>query len=58
MTGIINIVDSNVNGNIIQSSGGSSNNTGSTPSYGGYSLDLNLSYSFEQDIIPTIGYDI
>ena len=56
MTGIINIVDSNDNGNIIQSSEGSSSNTGSTPSYGGYSLDLH--YSFGQDIIPTIGYDI
>ena len=50
MTGKINIVDNNDNGNIIQSSGSSSNNTGSTPSYGGYSLDLDLPYSFDQEI--------
>tara|TARA_B100001057_G_scaffold194140_1_gene194942 strand:+ start:159 stop:1442 length:1284 start_codon:yes stop_codon:yes gene_type:complete len=55
MTGIINIVDNNDNGNIIQNS---SSNTGSTPSYGGYNLDLDLSYSFEQEIIPSSGYDI
>ena len=58
MTGKINIVDNNDNGNIIQSSGSSSNNTGSTPSYGGYSLDLDLPYSFDQEIIPPSGYDI
>ena len=58
MTGKINIVDNNDNGNIIQSSGSSSNNTGSTPSYGGYSLDLDLLYSFDQEIIPPSGYDI
>ena len=58
MTGIINIVDNNDNGNIIQSSGSSSSNTGSTPSYGGYVLDLDLSYSFDQEIIPSSGYDI
>ena len=57
MTGTINIVDNNDNGNIIQSSSNSSGNTGSTPSYGGYSLDLGLPYSFELDIIP-VGYDI
>ncbi len=58
MTGIINIVDNNDNGNIIQSSGSSSSNTGSTPSYGGYVLDLDLPYSFDQEIIPSSGYDI
>ena len=58
MTGKINIVDNNDNGNIIQSSGSSSNNTGSTPSYGGYILDLDLPYSFDQEIIPPSGYDI
>ena len=58
MKGIINIVDNNDNGNIIQSSGSSSSNTGSTPSYGGYVLDLDLSYSFDQEIIPSSGYDI
>ena len=55
MTGVINIVDNN-NGNIISST--SSNNTGSTPSYGGYSLDLYLPYNFDQEIIPSNGYDI
>ena len=58
MTGVINIVDNNDNGNIIQSSGSSSSNTGSTPSYGGYSLDLDLPYSFDNEIIPSSGYDI
>ena len=55
MTGVINIVDNN-NGNIISST--SSNNTGSTPSYGGYSLDLDLPYNFDQEIIPSNGYEI
>ena len=55
MTGVINIVDNN-DGNIISST--SSNNTGSTPSYGGYSLDLYLPYNFDQEIIPSNGYDI
>ena len=56
MTGIINIVDNNDNGNIIESASNTSSG-GSTPSYG-YSLDLDISYNFEQDIIPPIGYDI
>tara|TARA_S200000501_G_scaffold375944_1_gene429334 strand:- start:2121 stop:3407 length:1287 start_codon:yes stop_codon:yes gene_type:complete len=56
MTGIINIVDNNDNGNIIESTSNTSSG-GSTPSYG-YSLDLDISYNFEQDIIPPIGYDI
>tara|TARA_Y100000591_G_scaffold171728_1_gene148173 strand:- start:636 stop:1919 length:1284 start_codon:yes stop_codon:yes gene_type:complete len=55
MTGVINIVDNN-DGNIISST--SSNNTGSTPSYGGYSLDLDLPYNFDQEIIPSNGYEI
>ena len=55
MTGVINIVDNN-NGNIISST--SSNNTGSTPSYGGYSLDLDLPYNFDLEIIPSNGYEI
>ena len=58
MTGKINIVDNNDNGNIIQLTDNSSSNTGSTPSYGGYSLDLNLPYTFDQEIIPSSGYDI
>jgi hypothetical protein len=56
MTGIINIVDNNGNGNIIESASDTSSG-GSIPSYG-YSLDLDIPYSFEQDIIPAIGYDI
>ena len=55
MTGVINIVDNN-DGNIISST--SSNNTGSTPSYGGYNLDLDLPYNFDQEIIPSNGYEI
>ena len=56
MTGTINIVDNNDNGNIIETSS-NTNTGGSSPSYG-YSLDLDIPYSFEQDIIPTSGYDI
>ncbi len=56
MTGIINIVDNNDNGNIIDSANNTSSG-GSVPSYG-YSLDLEISYSLDQDIIPLIGYDI
>tara|TARA_B100001057_G_scaffold100956_1_gene97972 strand:+ start:6719 stop:8002 length:1284 start_codon:yes stop_codon:yes gene_type:complete len=55
MTGVINIVDNN-DSNIISNT--SSNNTGSTPSYGGYSLDLDLPYNFNQEIIPSNGYEI
>tara|TARA_X000000368_G_C23007396_1_gene701860 strand:+ start:287 stop:1576 length:1290 start_codon:yes stop_codon:yes gene_type:complete len=56
MTGTINIVDNNDNGNIIDSASNTSSG-GSIPSYG-YSLDLEISYSLEQDIIPFFGYDI
>lgn len=56
MTGTINIVDNNDNGNIIDSAGNTSSG-GSIPSYG-YSLDLEISYSLNQDIIPFFGYDI
>ena len=56
MTGAINIVDNNDNGNIIESVS-NTNTGGSSPSYG-YSLDLDISYSFEQEIIPISGYDI
>ena len=55
MTGTINIVDNNDNGNIIDSASNTSSG-GSIPSYG-YSLDLEISYSLEQDIIPFFGYD-
>jgi len=59
MTGRINIVDSNENGTIINNSSSSSSDTSSsTPSYGGYSLDLDLPYSFDNEIIPSSGYDI
>ena len=46
----------NDNGNIIETSS-NTNTGGSSPSYG-YSLDLDIPYSFGQDIIPTSGYDI
>ena len=55
MTGVINIVDSNDFGNIIQASSSNSNTGGS---YGGYSLDLDLPYNLDQEIIPSNGYDI
>jgi plastocyanin len=53
MTGAINIVDNNDNGNIIESVS-NTNTGGSSPSYG-YSLDLEISYSLDQDIIPFLG---
>ena len=56
MTGTINIVDNNDNGNIIDSASNTSSG-GSIPSYG-YSSDLEISYSLDQDIIPFLGYDI
>ncbi len=58
MTGRINIVDSNENGTIINNASSSSDTSSSTPSYGGYSLDLDLPYSFDNEIIPSSGYDI
>lgn len=57
MTGRINVVDSNENGTIINNTSSSSDTSSSTPSYG-YSLDLDIPYSFEQDIVPTSGYEI
>ena len=39
MTGIINIVDDAMGGNIVNDTSGS-DNTSSTPSYGGYNYDL------------------
>ena len=56
MTGRINIVDSNENGTIINND--SSTGNSSPPSYGGYTLDLDVKYSFEQEFIPSSGYDI
>ena len=57
MTGRINIVDSNENGTIINNTN-SSDTSSSTPTYGGYALDLDIQYSFEQEIIPSSGYEI
>jgi plastocyanin len=54
MTGVIKIVDNNDNGAIL---GNDNSDSSSTPSYG-YSLDLELAFSSDQDFIPTIGYDI
>ena len=55
MTGVINIVDDNMNGSIITDNSDSSST--STPIYG-YSLELGLIFDNNQDFIPTIGYDI
>ena len=55
MTGVINIVDDNINGSIITDNSDSSST--STPIYG-YSLELGLIFDNNQDFIPTIGYDI
>jgi hypothetical protein len=59
MTGIINIVDNNENGIIIEDSSSDSSDSGSssTPSYG-YGLDLEVDFGNNQDFIPIIGYDI
>ena len=56
MTGIINIVDNNESGIIIEDSSSDSGSS-STPSYG-YGLDLEVDFGNNQDFIPIIGYDI
>ena len=60
MTGRINIVDSNENGTIINNDSSNDNSTGtsSPPGYGGYTLDLDVKYNFDQEFIPSSGYDI
>jgi hypothetical protein len=60
MSGIINIVDSNDGGSVLENNISSNNDdtSSSTPSYGGYILDLDLPYSFDNENIPSSGYDI
>ena len=57
MTGVINIVDNN-NGTIIETSSSNSDSSSASPPSYGYSLDIELAYSNDQDFIPTSGYDI
>ncbi|MDC0475026.1 hypothetical protein OAN34_05045 [Hyphomicrobiales bacterium] len=57
MTGVINIVDSN-NGTIIETSSSNSDSSSALPPSYGYSLDIELAFSNDQDFIPTSGYDI
>jgi plastocyanin len=65
MTGVINIVDSNMSGTIISSSSSGTNGTNgtndtegsSTPSYG-YSADLDVFNQYDQGIIFTPSYDM
>ena len=57
MTGVINIVDNN-NGTIIETSSSNSDSSSASPQVYGYSLDIELAFSNDQDFIPTSGYDI
>ena len=57
MTGVINIVDNN-NGTIIETSSSNSDSSSASPPGYGYSLDIELAFSNDQDFIPTSGYDI
>ena len=57
MTGVINIVDNN-NGTIIETSSSNSDSSSASPPSYGYSLDIELAFSNDQDFIPTSGYDI
>ena len=58
MTGIINIVDDAMGGNIVNDTSGS-DNTSSTPSYGGYNYDYDLIYDFtNKDEFTPVGFDI
>ena len=57
MTGVINIVDNN-NGTIIETSSSNSDSSSASPPVYGYSLDIELAFSNDQDFIPTSGYDI
>ncbi|MDG1152981.1 MAG: hypothetical protein P8N42_06435 [Hyphomicrobiales bacterium] len=57
MTGVINIVDNN-NGTIIETSSSNSDSSSASPPSYGYSLDIELAFSNDQDFIATSGYDI
>ena len=58
MTGIINIVDDAMGGNIVNDTSGS-DNTSSTPSYGGYNYDYDLIYDFtNKDEFTPVSFDI
>ena len=60
MSGTINIVDNNDGGSVLENNISNNNDdtSSSPPSYGGYILDLDLSYSFDNVIIPSSSYDI
>ena len=60
MSGTINIVDNNDGGSVLENNISNNNDdtSSSPPSYGGYILDLDLSYSFDNEIIPSSSYDI
>ena len=56
MTGVINIVDNNEGGTILENNTSNSDTSSSTPSYGGYNYDYDLissSSSIEQIIMPS-----
>ena len=57
MTGVINNIDNN-NGTIIETSSCNSDSSSASPPSNGYSLDIELAFSNDQDFIPTSGYDI
>ena len=56
MTGIINIVDDAMGGNIVNDISGS-DNTSSTPSYGGYNYDLIYDFTNKDEFTP-VSFDI
>ena len=58
MTGIINIVDDAMGGNIVNDTS-ASDDTSSTPSYGGYNYDYDLIYDFtNKDEFTPVSFDI
>ena len=48
----------NNNGTIIETSSSNSDSSSASPPSYGYSLDIELAFSNDQDFIPTSGYDI
>ena len=58
MTGMINIVDNNSNGTILENNITDNSNSSSPPSYGGYLIDLDIGFNNDQSFIPVSGYDL
>ena len=58
MTGMINIVDDNSNGTILENNITDNSNSSSPPSYGGYLIDLDIGFNNDQSFIPVSGYDL